>query len=182
MVHCDRIVQCVVHDYTFHCVCMPHLLNCLSAHRHFVLILIFDSRLWTLGLWLYLTYICISTCGNCFIVTKSMILYLIVILKQDSHRAETAPYINKSTLKPTLDVEYNFLIVNYSSIHIAFVGRCMRLFLHANLLFMEHSLLEDSPSNSLFLWILAVQEGTWTEHLDAHKCRTVKCCPVGTAM
>lgn len=47
---------------------------------------------------------------------------------------------------------------------------------------MEHRELEDSPSSSLPLWILAVQKGTLTEHLDARKCRTIKCCPVGAAM
>ena len=57
---------------------------------------------------------------------KSMVLYLIVILRQGSHIAETAPYINKSTLKPALDVEYNFFLT--ASICVALAGCCMRLF------------------------------------------------------
>ena len=91
------------------------------------MVTIFSSRLWKLALWLYLANICISTYENCFcfIINKSMVLYLIVILRQDSHIAETAPYINKSTLKPALDVEYNFLT---ASICIALAGCYMRLF------------------------------------------------------
>lgn len=33
----------------------------------------------------------------------------------------------------------------------------------------------------LLLWILAVQKGTWMEHLGACEHRPVKCCPVGAA-